>query len=331
MIKESKIFDLSNTGYNVNTILGGNIMVKFDHDFICLREKITETINYLRAYLSVHNLEDITHIRITHTHEIYSKTYFNLIPDNNINELYNLLDELELDGIIFKDNNVNVNNKFTDKILHQSHPYFLGMTTPFRFKINKRNFIKKFCCLNLLPRPNKLDIVKFLYETGINENCHLTHNFQVFDNPSKIIDLDLHKDSLLVSAFSQSSYLPMLLNHNSFCNIVTETSYHDKDVIFITEKTEKCFSAGQPFIIVSTPYFLKELKKRGYKTFSDFWDESYDLVEDNNIRLDMIKEVIKKLNLLSLKELEEMYVKMLPILRHNQRINKEWYYKNLKL
>jgi len=205
------------------------------------------------------------------------------------------------------------------------------MTTPGRFKLSKRNFIKKFCCLNLLPRENKTYIVEFLYNSNIDKNCYLTHNFHILDKLPKTLELNLKKDKLLVNAFSQSSYLPTMVNYNTFCNIVTETCYRENDITFITEKTEKCFSAGQPFIIVSTPYFLKKLKKLGYKTFSDFWDESYDLIEDGDDRFKVIKSVITKLNSLSIKELEEMYVKMLPILRHNQRINKEWYYKNLKL
>ena len=56
----------------------------------------------------------------------------------------------------------------------------------------------------------------------------------------------------------------------------------------------------------------------GLKTFSDFWDESYDDIK-NDFEILNAGRYCKGLSKKSHKELEEMYVEMLPILKHNVR------------
>ena len=94
---------------------------------------------------------------------------------------------------------------------------------------------------------------------------------------------------------------------------------------FPTEKTEKCLVVGQPFILVSTPYFLKQLREWGFETFGDFWDESYDNELDDGKRLEKIFEQIQYISSLSLEEVEDMYYRMIPILQHNQNRNNEFH------
>jgi hypothetical protein len=65
---------------------------------------------------------------------------------------------------------------------------------------------------------------------------------------------------------------------------------------FPTEKTYKAIACSRPFIVFSTPYFLKELKQLGYKTFHPFIDESYDSIVDDTERLNAIVAEIKRLS-----------------------------------
>jgi hypothetical protein len=61
---------------------------------------------------------------------------------------------------------------------------------------------------------------------------------------------------------------------------------------------------------------LKNLKKLGFKTFSDYWDESYD--EDGQILgTQRILDNVSRLSKLTGQELHSMYIDMLPILNHN--------------
>lgn len=72
--------------------------------------------------------------------------------------------------------------------------------------------------------------------------------------------------------------LPEDLHRDSFVNIVIETHQRSKDdgEIFLSEKTFRAIYTAQPFVIFGNPGTLKLLKKLGYKTFDDCWDESYD-------------------------------------------------------
>jgi hypothetical protein len=89
--------------------------------------------------------------------------------------------------------------------------------------------------------------------------------------------------------------------------------------MFITEKLDKSITALQPFLIIGTAGFLKNLHELGLKTFSDFWDESYDDIKNDFTRLNAVVDVVQELSKKSHKELEEMYEEMLPILKHNLR------------
>jgi hypothetical protein len=82
------------------------------------------------------------------------------------------------------------------------------------------------------------------------------------------------------------------LYDSSLINIITET-YFFSNIIHITEKTYKPIAFMQPFILVAAPSSLKHIQDMGFKTFSEFWDESYDLELDHKLRFEKIMSVIK--------------------------------------
>jgi uncharacterized protein YihD (DUF1040 family) len=63
------------------------------------------------------------------------------------------------------------------------------------------------------------------------------------------------------------------------------------------------------------------LKKYGYKTFSEFWDESYDNIEDSELRFNVVLELIRELNSKSIEELNELYQKTKDICIYNRRLH----------
>jgi len=103
--------------------------------------------------------------------------------------------------------------------------------------------------------------------------------------------------------------------HNkTFVNIVTESSYED-NFIFFTEKTFKPVYCAQPFILIGNPYSLKKLKELGFKTFSQWWDESYDEEENFTKRYEKIVRVMEDISSWSLdkcldvtKQMEEVFI-----------------------
>lgn len=107
-----------------------------------------------------------------------------------------------------------------------------------------------------------------------------------------------------------------------FCDVVTESRFAQPTGNY-SEKTFHPMWYKKPFVLVAPPNTLKLLKEHGYKTFNDFWDESYDDIQGNEERLFKIFETIESINSKSIEELQDMYTKMKPILEHNFKIVKE--------
>jgi hypothetical protein len=76
--------------------------------------------------------------------------------------------------------------------------------------------------------------------------------------------------------------------------VVLETLFDD-DRLHLTEKSLRPIACGQPFILASTHGSLEYLRSYGFITFSDIWNESYDLIEDPNERLNAIADLMKQI------------------------------------
>jgi hypothetical protein len=75
-----------------------------------------------------------------------------------------------------------------------------------------------------------------------------------------------------------------------FCDIVCETYFSGK-TFFVTEKTWRPIIYRRPFIVQGPQWYLKNLRRLGFRTFSDWWSEGYD--EDiNGGTLDSIRNLI---------------------------------------
>ena len=74
---------------------------------------------------------------------------------------------------------------------------------------------------------------------------------------------------------------------DAFWHIVTETVfYHDK--LHLTEKIFKPIVSKQPFMLLAAPGNLAYLKSYGFKTFDSVIDESYDNIQDNDLRTEAV-------------------------------------------
>ena len=122
-----------------------------------------------------------------------------------------------------------------------------------------------------------------------------------------------------------STNINLELNAKAFLQVVTETVFFDKK-LHLTEKIFKPIVSRQPFMLVAAPGNLAYLKSYGFKTFSDWWDESYDNEEDDNKRISMITEELEKLSKLSMSQLRDMHREMSDVLDYNR----EHFYNNFK-
>ncbi len=195
---------------------------------------------------------------------------------------------------------------------------------------------KKFLSLNKTPRKHTLDFIEHLLYSGAVSDGFFSF---IPDNAwlSKIDDLDQNKYPTIKS---MQHLLPMYVNKNA-----TRTNYkniHNDDLHFFdqswfsiisdngfygnerkvglmpTEKVFKCFALKHPFVVFGPPGFLKVLRKLGYKTFAPFIDETYDDIEDDQQRFNVVLKEITRLCSLDAYESIDWTNEIKVIVEHNK-------------
>jgi hypothetical protein len=124
--------------------------------------------------------------------------------------------------------------------------------------------------------------------------------------------------------FDQQTY-PILWNRNAFdldkhyvslfCEIVCETFFSGK-TFMMTEKIFRPIVQRKPFIVQGPKFFLENLKILGFKTFNNWWDESYD-IDENDGKFDSLQWTINYIGNQSMETINDWYQQMQPTLDHN--------------
>ena len=103
---------------------------------------------------------------------------------------------------------------------------------------------------------------------------------------------------------------------DAFWHIVTETVfYYDK--LHLTEKIFKPIVSKQPFMLLAAPGNLAYLKSYGFKTFDSVIDESYDSIQDNDLRTEAVISQLHWYCNLAPSEKTDVIKQLEPIIQHN--------------
>lgn len=102
--------------------------------------------------------------------------------------------------------------------------------------------------------------------------------------------------------------------NTSFLHIVNETVWQEK--IHFTEKIFKPIVLHQPFVVLQAPGSLEYLRSYGFRTFGEWWDESYDSIQDPQERMQAIADIV---NWIPTQDLNRMRTEMSGVLEHNFR------------
>jgi len=217
---------------------------------------------------------------------------------------YTLQDELNLDK---KEKHFLMYNRNTSR-MHR--PWFV-------YNLYKSNLLDKGL-VSLLQIDDYDELIKRigtddglgLNENDINELRENTPNFY----PRFIDEQDGERVANFHNFLSRKDEY-----EKTYFTIVSETNV-SRHFRFLTEKTIKPIMNFHPFIIFGNPGSIKQLQGLGFKTFSNFWDESYDTEIDFKKRTKMILEQVEILTNKSFEEWNQMSLEMEPILRHNKNI-----------
>jgi len=236
---------------------------------------------------------------------------------------------------------------FQNKELHAG-----TILTPYLEKAPRK---KKFVCLNRVPKPHRVALMAMLEDRRLLHkgivSCHvgnggeqlswvqstLQHYFadglfsregavRLREKLPIIVDRD-DPETFVTYEFAEQIYF------DTYFTVVTESFFFPRNTgnniptdcaIFPTEKIYKPIILGHPFIVVAPPGFLKHIQDQGFYTFPEMFDESYDSIEDDALRLRHIVNEIERVSSLSDSELTKLTIKLRPKLSRNQhRITRE--------
>lgn len=126
-----------------------------------------------------------------------------------------------------------------------------------------------------------------------------------------------------LSGYNSASWIDCPWYKDIFVDLVTESVYH-YPYAFISEKTVRPIRLGRPFVLVGAAGTIKWLHELGFRTFSDYWDEDYDLVTDPNDRFVLLCNLVKHINTFSIRDCQKMLKSMQNVLTHNQQNYLNW-------
>ena len=152
-----------------------------------------------------------------------------------------------------------------------------------------------------------------------NARQHIEHHLTgisklVIDNPelpgNASADIPRNIDSYIAPGYDKPADV------DAFWHVVTETVfYYDK--LHLTEKIFKPIVSKQPFMLLAAPGNLAYLKSYGFKTFESVIDETYDTIQDSDLRIEAVVRQLRWYCNLSPGEKTDVIKQLEPIIQHN--------------
>ena len=178
-----------------------------------------------------------------------------------------------------------------------------------------------------------LDKLKYDYLNSV-ESIHKTNiDWKKYDTFFKgapyLLDVELGDYSFVDLDGSYNSIpansldLPFSHIKKTYFSLVTESFFFephwckDKSLFDISEKTYKAILT-QPFIIMARPGILKYLREKGFNTFDDVFDNSYDEEENDWERFQLIMKEVNRVCNLEPETLHEIYLNCIDRVANNQ-------------
>jgi len=216
----------------------------------------------------------------------------------------------------------------------------------FNSNVDINNIRKTFLSLNYRYRPHRLDLFLAFYKNNLINSSVFTLPEKNPETPESFIQsVDRNfSDRLNISdtelTYIQNNILPLRVDklaedhtrhaemtmeighstehlyRSTMISVVTETHAYQY-AIAETEKTFKPIKYKHPFILVGAPKSLHYLKKKGYKTFSNWFDESYDEIDNHRDRIVAIANLCKEIDSWDRSKKQQFMIETTDVLNHN--------------
>lgn len=259
----------------------------------------------------------------------------------------------------FKDTFDLYKDKYTFK-LHRKDPYLNAIAnildknkTPYQI-IQSKKIKTKFWCGNWGYRPHRHLVTAFAstldtkYSWGYTDNnngilFHLWFDYKNFKHKERLfqgiktlqpmsIDLptgqeNIHGNVNDVALRPESApegpdileYSSQELYNDTFISIVNSSTFGEPFPVY-DEKPLNATINFRPFIMVGPPGSLALMREDGFRTFNEFWDESYDEEQNHQARLEKIFDLLLDINSWSIEKCQSVHTQMHEILFHNYNL-----------
>jgi hypothetical protein len=147
-------------------------------------------------------------------------------------------------------------------------------------------------------------------------NALLDHLHHYVKN-MKPIYLDWHENKHFTQPTGVAVHFNPQHYASTYFSLVTETGLCEGGSLHITEKIFKPLAHSHPLIVLGARHSLVQLRKLGYQTFPEFFDESYDDLAEGGARVKAVVEQVVAFCRLSKKEKDYKFALVKHKLEHN--------------
>ena len=209
---------------------------------------------------------------------------------------------------VFADHTFTTHNQYMTYTHHDD--IFLKTVKPYTFLfLNKVARDHRQALINQLSDKNLLD--KALW-SDLSQGIKISGEYKDMFNNNNYSGLKINNIVFPLN-WPDGKICPELFIDTYF-SVVTETNYNNP-YQYYTEKIYKTILIGHPFIAVSSKGFYKGLKNQGYKTFENLIDETFDQIDDNDLRL---RKIVNSIEYLCKQDLIKFLKEAEHICKHNR-------------
>ena len=189
--------------------------------------------------------------------------------------------------------------EINNRALTRSHEIFEKIDKPY-----------KFLFLNGYLRPHRKYLLEQFDQAGLLKQSLWSNLTADVSRPVQYLpgryELETYRSNLLTQSNSLFAKNQLFSNTwadglivpdqyiDTYFSLVTETVF-DYPYSFRTEKIWKPVAIGHPFVVASSRGYYRDLRNLGFQTFGHVIDESFDLIENNQDRMDRIVAIVKDL------------------------------------
>lgn len=301
--------DSHNVQHNAVYVLGRKQMVEHNNLVRTITQDPTVTVVFGNSAEGSKTLVD--QLRVLKIEDLVLSGKLLLLSGGDLSSEYPyLLHEHFLTHILDYKENILAQQR-TDEIFDNAHKPYKFLFLNGRARPHRKYLLERFRQLGVLDSAiwtmldgRKSNNMYFdLVENAVNlidQNTEIRHlpskyEFDLFKNNSIVLDYPhkFAKHELFNNVWGEI-YLEPSPYIDTYFSLVTETVF-EYPYSFRTEKIAKPLAMGHPWICATGVGFYRDIQNLGFQTFGHVIDESFDIIENHQDRMERITQIVKDL------------------------------------